>query len=138
MCNNQGCDCITEILNVIYILQKNSDCNDACLETCDRGFLSCNATALNCNTRPVMIYTSCSNGTAWSMPISKDPTITDTSDIFRVEKLEGNCVTFRVLTANTDSDESSIPYVATNSFFTVNMNCFCVIRCLADTYVECI
>ena len=25
-----------------------------------------------------------------------------------------------------------------NSFFTINLNCVCIIRCLDDTYVECL
>lgn len=74
MCNNNGsenndsCRCIAEILTVINILQQNANCNDACLETCDRGFLGCGATTLNCNTRPVMLYTCCGNGTPWVVP----------------------------------------------------------------------
>lgn len=74
MCNNntenESCRCIAEILTVINILQQNANCNDTCLETCDRGFLGCGATTLNCNTRPVMLYTCCGNGTPWRMPKS--------------------------------------------------------------------
>ncbi len=138
MCNNQNCECIAEILKVIYILQKNSDCNDVCLESCDRGFLSCNAVTLSCNTRPVMLYTAAGNGQPWSMPISRDNTIDETSTVFRVEKLEDNCATFRVLAPNPEAVETNLPFIATNSFFTVDLNCFCVIRCLNDTFVDCI
>ena len=60
--SNNSC-CISEILAVINILQKNADCNDSCLETCDRGFLGCGSSSLNCNTRPVVLYTCCGNGT---------------------------------------------------------------------------
>jgi hypothetical protein len=28
------------------------------------------------------------------------------------------------------------PYIATNSFFTVNLNCVCILKCLDDTYVD--
>ena len=34
--------------------------------------------------------------------------------------------------------EKVFPYEATNSFFTINLNCCCVLRCLDDTFVECI
>lgn len=137
MCNNNDNSCIAEILNTINILQNNADNNDACLETCDRGFLGCQTTPCRCNTRPVMLYTCSGNGTPWSMPITRD-TIEcseDTcSNIFRVEKCDGNCATFRVLIQN---DETAInPYTATNVFFTMNLNCCCVLRCLNDTYVE--
>lgn len=140
MCNenNQSNRCIAEILTVINILQQNAECTgDACLDTCDRGFLGCSATTVRCNTRPVMLYTCGGNGTAWSMPVSKDPTNNTTSNIFRVEKIDGNCATFRVLANNPNEDETSVsPYVATNSFFTMSLDCLCVLRCLQDTYVE--
>lgn len=140
MCNeNKTCSgenkCIAEILNVINILQNNAECSDTCLDTCDRGFLGSSTTSINCNTRPVMLYTCCGNGTAWSMPVDKtDGTIT--SNVFRVEKIDGCCATFRVLTNNTE--DGTYPYVATNTFFTMNLNCCCCLRCLADTYIECI
>ncbi len=137
MCNNNRdneCQCINEILTVICILQQNANCSDACLDTCDRGFLGCSTTSVNCNTRPVMLYTCCGNGVAWSMPISKDPTVTTTSNVFRIEKIDGCCATFRVLAENTDETDTN-PYVATNSFFTMNLNCVCSLRCLNDTFV---
>lgn len=139
MCDNTNktCEnCIADILKVIYILQQSICSNDSCLESCDKGYLgqSCGTV---CNTRPIMLYTCCGNGVAWSMPISKDPTITTTSNVFRIEKLDGCCATFRVLQQNSDTS-SLYPYAATNSFFTMNLGCLCVLRCLDDTYVDCL
>lgn len=79
------------------------------------------------------------------MPITKDSTIscagsdisTTCSNVFRVEKIEGNCCTFRVLAENTDTT-SLFPYVATNVFFTMDCSCLCSIRCLSDTFVDCV
>lgn len=141
MCNNETKNdnrCIAEILTVINILQQNAECNgDCCLDTCDRGFLGCSATTVRCNTRPVMLYTCCGNGTPWAMPTSKDPAVTTTSTVFRVEKIDGNCATFRVLAPNPDTTEAAlVPYVATNSFFTMSLDCLCVLRCLQDTFVD--
>lgn len=146
MCNNENndCKCISEILTVICILQQNASCSDSCLDTCDRGFLGCGTTSISCNTRPIMLYTCGSNGTPWSMPTSKiDSDCNDAGDncsrVFRIEKIDGCCATFRVLATNPDAGEvATIPYVATNSFFTMNLNCVCCLRCLQDTYVECI
>ena len=137
MCNNNNsdCKCIAEILTVINILQQNAECGDACLDTCDRGFLGSSVSCVNCNTRPITLYIGGSN-IPWAMPISKDPAETVTSTVFRVEKIEGCCCTFRVLAPNTDSTVL-YPYVTTNSFFTVNLNCVCALRCLQDTYVDC-
>ena len=61
------------------------------------------------------------------------------SSVFRVEKIDGCCATFRVLADNPDPTEvGTIPYIATNSFFTMDLSCLCVLRCLQDTFVECI
>ncbi len=138
MCNNKNNQSMAEILMVINVLQNNAECpSDGCLETCDRGFLGCNATTLLCNTRPVMLYTCCGNGTPWAMPITRDPDETTTSPVFRIEKVDDNVATFRVLAPNPDETEAAIsPYITTNSFFTMSLDCLCVLRCLQDTYVN--
>lgn len=138
MCNKdekKDCKCLAEILTVIEILQENSECNDNCLDTCDRGFLGCSTSSIQCNTRPVVLY-NCCTGNPWAFPISKDSTETTTSTVFRIEKIDGCCATFRVLAENTDSN--GFPFVTTNSFFTINLNCVGAIRCLQDTFIECI
>ncbi len=142
MCNKENSSCIAEILSVINILQQNADCADNCLDSCDRGFLGCGTTTFRCNTRPIVLYTCSGNGVPFSMPISKTSDCNNTEEsscVCRVEKIDGNCATFRVLANNPDQVESAcMPYVATNSFFTMNLDCCCAIRCLQDTCVECI
>lgn len=135
---------IIQILSVILVLQDNA-CPDTCLDTCDRPMLGGGTNCLLCNTRPVMLYTCAGNGTPWSMPITKDTTTNCSgealgetcSTVFRVEKIEGNCCTFRVLAENTDTTSLN-PYVTTNSFFTMDCGCLCSIRCLSDCYVDCV
>lgn len=141
MCNDNT-NSLAEILSVILVLQQNA-CVDSCLDSCDRPMLGGGPSCLVCNTRPVMIYT-CGNGSIpWSMPTTKDSSANCTgngpscSSVFRVEKLEGTCCTFRVLEDNPDAT-SLYPYVATNSIFTIDLGCVCALRCLTDTYVECI
>lgn len=141
MCNNNetnNTSCISEILSVICLLQQNASCyGEACLDTCDRAFLGCGTTNLGCNTRPIVLYTCSGNGTPFSMPTTKTNLTCDAttcSNVFRIEKIDGNCATFRVLQEN--AEEATYPYEATNSFFTMNLNCLCAIRCLNDTYVE--
>ena len=132
--NNDACKCIAEVLAIINVLQQNACTNETCLDTCDRGFLGCGITSINCNTRPITIYLC--NGQPLSMPTTKDPTEEEqTSNVFRVEKVDGCCCTLRVLAPNTDTG-STYPYVSTNSFFTFNINCCCSLKCLSDTYVE--
>lgn len=137
-------NCISEILSVILVLQENA-CPDNCLDTCDRPMLGGGANCLVCNTRPVMLYTCSGNGTPWSMPTTKDATTNCSgvslgdacSTVFRVEKVEGNSCTFRVLAPNPDTTSLN-PYVTTNSFFTMNCDCLCAMRCLSDCYVDCV
>ena len=146
MCNkeNNSKNCINEILSVILVLQTNA-CPENCLDTCDRPVLGGGPNCLICNTRPVMLYTCCGNGSPWSMPTTKATTLTcdpgptrqTCSTVFRVEKIEGNCCTFRVLEDNPDTTSLN-PYVATNSFFTMDCGCLCAIKCLSDTYVDCV
>ena len=137
-CDKDG-SCIKDILCVILVLQQNA-CGESCLDSCDRPMLGGGPNCLVCNTRPVMLYTCGSNGVPWSMPITKDCTAecndTTCSSVFKVEKVEGNCATFRVLQTNPDA-ESTYPYVGTNSIFTMNLDCVCSIRCLSDTYIDC-
>ena len=140
---NRSGNCICEILSVILVLQENA-CPENCLDTCDRPMLGGGANCLICNTRPVMLYTCCGNGTPWSMPTTKDPincsgesNSQTCSTVFRVEKIEGNCCTFRVLAQNTD-ETSLNPYVSTNSFFTMDCSCICAIKCLNDSFVDCV
>ena len=137
--NNCNANCengILEILQVINVLQTNA-CPEGCLLSCDRPALGGGTNCVICNTRPIMIYGCGSNGTQWSMPISRDTTIDTTSNIFRVEKVDNNCVTFRVLVPNTDTT-SIYPYTSTDSLFTISIDCICAIRCLNDTYIECV
>ena len=141
MCNNseEAYRSIAEILGVINVLQQNANRAETSLDTCDRGFLGCGTNSLNCNTRPVMLYLCC--GTPLAMPTTKDNAVHGDSQpvscVFRVEKMDGASCTFRVLAENNDHS-CEFPYVATNSFFTMNLNCVCCLRCLSDTYVECI
>ena len=138
MCNNNevnNCEnCIADILKVILLLQQSVCQNDTCLQTCDRGFLGQNCTTF-CNTRPIVLYTCSEGSTPLAMPISKDPAVNTTSTVFRLEKLDGCCATCRVLANNTDTS-ATYPYLATNSFFTINLNCVCILRCLDDTFVD--
>ena len=140
-CNNKSNDnnccnnCIMEILQVINVLQNNA-CPDNCLLSCDRPALGGGPTCPICNTRPIMLYTCCGNGVPFAMPISRDGAETATSTVFRVEKVDGCCCTCRVLVPSEEG--STYPYTTTDSLFTINGNCICSIRCLNDTYVECV
>ena len=136
-CKNENeCNsCIKNILEVICMIQENACPGCGSIDSCDRPTLGIGPSCLNCNTRPICLYSCCSNGTAWSMPTSREETSTTTSTVFRVEKINGCCCTFRVLAPNPDTT-SPYPYVTTDSVFTIDINCISAVRCLNDTYVE--
>ena len=150
MCNNNNdnnncnkCDnCIMEILQVINVLQSNA-CPDSCLLSCDRPALGGGTNCIVCNTRPIMLYMCSGGGAPLSMPTTRTNTNCNSagaegcSNVFRVEKVDGCCCTFRVLANNPDTT-SLYPYVSTDSLFTMDCNCLCAIRCLNDTFIECV
>ena len=141
MCNNNdnntnnNCSCFTNILCTIVGLQKQGQCCDNADTSCDRPYLGVNQTGTLYNTRPVTIY-ACGSTTLWQMPYTLNGT-TATSSVFRVESAEDCCATFRILAPNPDTTAVN-PYVATDSFFTMNLNCVGTLKCLNDTYVACI
>lgn len=125
MKNNENC-CIAKILKVIDVLQKNSN-NDCLNEGCDKPFLGSN-NFLNYNTRPITLYTR--SGNLFSVEYYVD-NVLNTSSTFRVEGVKGCCAKLRILVPNENDG-----YNSTDEFVTVNLECFCVVRCLNDTFVE--
>ncbi len=123
--------CFSKLLKVIDILQKNS-CGELCSdESCTRPFLGGSPTIICYNTRPVTFYT-CNIFTA-SYQVGGE---TRTSSVFRVERVDGCCVKFRILEANPDQSDPTRSYLATNQFITINLDCICVISCLADIIID--
>ena len=133
--DNSANNCIYEILKTILVLQKEASIGEeCCLDTCDKKCLGCTPSVCFFNTRPITLYTCGCCNTQLQIPISKNPTETTTSNVFRIEKLDNNCATFRVLVPTVEDD--IVTYTATNSFFTINLDCICVLKCLADTLID--
>lgn len=126
--NNDNC-CIAKILKVIDILQRESTC-DLLSEGCDKPFLG-NGKTTAYNTRPIQLYTRAGNLFNVNYYVNNNLT---TSNVFRVEDVNGCCAKLRIL--KKDCTKEITTYDSTNEFVTVNLECFCIVRCLADTYVE--
>lgn len=131
MCNNNNCEDLRDVLCTIVKLQKQGQCFDEGITSCDRPFLGANNNTLY-NTRPISFYT-CPTNTLWTMPYTLNG-IESTSSVFRVEAVEDCCATLRVLAPATEEGT----FTSTDSFFTINLNCVGALRCLADTYIACI
>ena len=123
MCNNNNGSSLAEILEKILFLQQIDNNTPT---GCNRPFLG-EVNGINANTRPINLY-SCCTGNLWTMPYNNDGT-EEESSVFRIESINEDCATFRVLSP-TDNG-----YSATDSYFTINLNCICCIKCLEDTYV---
>ena len=126
--NNLECSCLYNLLNTIIQLQKqdSSCCN---LGGCDKPFLGPTPEVVCYNTRPITLY-NCQNGELWSIFYTTNGTEAQ-STVFRCEKLDDCCLTCRILIDNGDGT-----YIATNQFFTINLNCVSAVRCLPDTFVD--
>ena len=127
MCGND-CKSLRKVLCKIVQLQKQGECFDQGIASCDRPFLGSTVNSLY-NTRPVSFYT-CPSNTLWTMPYTLNGTDGE-STVFRVEAVEDCCCTCRVLAPGTEEGT----YVATDSFFTVNLNCVGAVQCQSDTLV---
>ncbi len=130
MCDDKSC--LTSILETILCLQNAKD--DGCeVLGCDKPYLGPTPSLVCYNTRPINLY-NCTTGDVWAFPYTLG-TVNGTSSIFRLENLEGNCCTCRVLAQNPDTS-SSEPYVLTSTFFTINLDCVSAIRCLPDVFIS--
>lgn len=126
--NNENC-CLAKILKVIDILQK--ECSPECFpEGCDKPFLG-GGECFIYNTRPITLYSR--NGNLFTANYYID-NVLNRSNTFRVEDVDGCCAKLRIL--QTVVTEESTTYTSTNEFVTVNLECFCILKCLDDTFIE--
>ena len=109
---------LLDILSLINNLQRNVILGNT-NNSCSKPFLG-NNTALIYNTRPVSFYL-CNNSPLTITYASGE------SSIFRIENIEGNCITVRIL----ESDENN-NITSTNEFATISINCIAAIKCLND------
>lgn len=117
--------CLAKILRVIDILQK--ECNSDCIsEGCDRPFLGGGEFSIY-NTRPITLYSRSGNLFVANYFVNN---VVTTSSTFRVEDVKGCCAKLRIL------EPTEGGFNATNEFVTVNLECFCILRCLPDTSIE--
>ncbi len=127
---------IVKILQTILNAQMLAEYNEEEEEFCDRTVLGPCTKQPNCNTRPVSLFTC--GGDPVSMEYTTSEGATETTTVFRIEKIDGDVCTFRCLAPNPNR-ECSYPYVKTNTFFSVNEGCCChMLKCLSDTYVDCL
>lgn len=130
MSNNENC--LVSVVRLIDNLQRESECDDICDNTCSRPFLGNCGGLSKLNTRPVTFYT-CDNNLVTVEYTTKHNKECHRSGVFRVKSINGNCVTCTILAPNPDCDGD--PFISTNQTAIINLNCCCAIKCLPDTTV---
>lgn len=112
---------LLDILELIDNLQKSTTGIDNNLNnSCSNPILGSNNILL-ANTRPIMFYL-CNNE---PLSINFEGNETSTT-VFRIEDVNNNLVTLRLLSQEDTTITSS------NEFATININCIAAIRCLQD------
>lgn len=130
MCDKErnSCSCISDVLRKILLLQ-NQDFDNDCHSGCDKPFLGPTFTTICYNTRPITLF-NCCTGNPWSFPYTID-NVTNYSTLFRIEALDDCCCTCRILYTNSENQ-----VVATNEFFTLDLNCVGAIKCSTDVSLD--
>ena len=129
MCgDNNNTNCLAKTFELILMLQQKSD--DCPINGgCEKPFLGPTISSINFNTRPFNLY-SCCNNVLWEMPYTLNGT-SGTSNVFRIENIDDDCITCRVLAPGEENG-----YLATNDFFTIKLSCIGALKCLSDTLVS--
>ena len=132
MSNNKSCFLST--LCLIDTLQKQSDHVEECDNSCRRPFLGNSCKTVCINTRPINFY-RCDN-TLISVEFTDESGNISTSNIFRIECIEGNCVTCTILTPVSRLDREEFEeFESAKQTAVINLECVCAIKCLPDTFV---
>ena len=132
MCGETGNNnsCIAEILRKILLLQRNENDTD-CPNGCDKPYLGPTPQNICYNTRPIQLY-NCCTGKPWSFDVALENNVSCISDVFRVESLDNNCCTCRML--HYDTEKNTL--LNTGNFCTIDLRCCGAIRCLPDTSID--
>lgn len=105
-------NCIHDVVLKIDQLQKEAILKDEC-EGCESPL-----TKKLFNTRPITFYLC--NGSAFTVEI---PETTETTSVFRIEELRGDCVTLRIL------KQCGPKFICTNHTVILNLCCVCGLQC---------
>ena len=120
--------CIKNLLKLICLLQENSQ-DECCIEEgCTKPFLGPTINCICYNTRVITLYNK--KGTLLTGSYLNSNGQSEVSSLFRVEHINDNCVTLRVLYKDNNN------YIASNSFINVNLGCICAIQCIEDAVVS--
>ena len=134
--------CVCEVVRFIHNLQSQVKPDPRKVHGCTRPTLDDDCHDKN-NTRPFVLYLK--DGSLFKAFFEHDSLILR-SPIFRVEKIDGCCALLRVLriVPEPNAKEADITVAfsrdvklaKTDSFITVDLNCFCGIQCIEDRKIK--
>ena len=118
-------NCIKNLLRLILLLQKNS-VFDSCLESgCSRNYLGPSFNFICYNTRVITLYKK--EGSLLILPYSSGE-----SSYFRVNDINGDCITLLLLRRDNDN------FYSTRETVVINVNCICAVKCISDVSIDCL
>ena len=127
--------CFLGTLRLIDTLQRTSNREEECDNSCNRPFLGNMSRTICINTRPITFY-RCDNSLI-SVEFTEETGNNNRSSIFRIERVEGNCITCTILApANILEIENGEDFRSTRQTAIINLDCVCAIKCLPDTFVD--
>ncbi|MDM5187515.1 CotY/CotZ family spore coat protein [Bacillus sp. DX4.1] len=126
-------NCVCDVVTFIDELQ--SACVDfICTSNCLNPMLGMPSGGMKANTRVFSLYSK--DGDIFKAHFLKDNCNgTDASKFFRVESIDDSCAVLRVLKLH-DGSVGMCKFEKTDQCIIVDLNCFCAIACVEDTFIH--
>lgn len=120
-------NCIKNLLKFILLLQNNSSDKINDCFGCDKPFLGPTINKVCYNTRVITLYSK--DGTIFTVPYGDS---ISESSYFRIKQINDNCCTLLILRKENDE------FYSTGQTIVINVNCICAVKCIKDTYINCL
>lgn len=124
-------NCVCDVVKFIDEIQSAHD-GFGCPTNCLNPILGGTNHGVRPNTRVFSLYTK--NGDVFHAEFLTSSCDIDCSQFFRVESVEDCCAVLRVLEKGT-KNMGVCEFTATTQCIIVDLNCFCGIACVEDTFV---
>ncbi|WP_028402622.1 CotY/CotZ family spore coat protein [Ectobacillus panaciterrae] len=127
-------NCVCDVVQMIAEIQDVST-DFSCTSNCLNPVLgTSNQNGMRPNTRVFSLYTS--EGERFEVDFFINGCEPDSSPFFRVESVDDCCAVLRVLRLVNEGNMAMCKFEATAQCIIVDLNCFCAIACIEDTFVS--
>lgn len=126
-------NCVSEVVNFIDEIQKAHHDFTGCSTNCLNPILGAtHHHGMKPNTRVFSLYTK--TGELFKAEFLNEGCERRKSEFFRVESVEGPCAVVRILKLD-DGNLGMCDFDKTSQCIVVDLNCFCAIACIQDTFI---